>query len=132
MNINRLENGPRQKILDDVFKSSTRISTNIHGKLTMTAIDSIATNIPQNIIECDVNDPGISDHAATFLYIKDTLPQNKTTTVKRKLKIVNDENLDQLLHNLHQIDWSKMRNIIDVNEAFCYFLGIITTYTDNT
>nr|CAH7734263.1 unnamed protein product [Callosobruchus chinensis] len=129
-NINVNKTCPDTLLLMDVLESfnifitttePTRIFVNAQGHMSSSAIDYMATNLPQNNVECKIVNPNIADHFAHILSVKCTKSSEKKNAIKYLKRDLRPENIDRFKYLVLNHYWRDLHTM-GVHDSFKYFI----------
>nr|CAH7748718.1 unnamed protein product [Callosobruchus chinensis] len=129
-NINVNKTCPDTLLLMDVLESfnifitttePTRIFVNAQGHMSSSAIDYMATNLPQNNVECKIVNPNIADHFAHILSVKCTKSSEKKNAIKYLKRDLRPENIDRFKYLVLNHCWRDLHTM-GVHDSFKYFI----------
>lgn len=100
-------------------------------------LDNILTNLNRDNIDCKVIQPNLSDHAGVLAiffeiplkskFIQDVKPK----TVYKNIRTINPFSINKFKAKLTEIDWSQLYFILNVDQAYEYFMFLLTsTYNE--
>lgn len=118
--LNDLTNILRCNNMSRMIFNPTRVTSE-----TSKCIDNIIVNAEERVCETKVINNYISDHFAQYVKILSSLKSEDNFTYKR---FFNDNNIFKFCQFLSEIDWLELFSIKSCNEAFNWFMNILTHY----
>nr|CAH7739392.1 unnamed protein product [Callosobruchus chinensis] len=139
-NINVNKTCPDTLLLMDVLESfnifitttePTRIFVNAQGHMSSSAIDYMATNLPQNNVECKIVNPNIADHFAHILSVKCTKSSEKKNAIKYLKRDLRPENIDRFKYSVLNHCWRDLHTM-GVHDSVKYFIETLRWCLDHS
>lgn len=135
LNIDYLSSSHEKHLLIDLFSSfcldvtthtPTRVFSSTRG-VSSSAIDYLATNIPNNMFKCKIIDPSLSDHCSHILNLS-LSSANMETRIGAGHFVRNYSrfNLDCLAYELHRTSFTNLFVESNVDKAFNLFFDILS------
>ncbi|VEN45873.1 unnamed protein product [Callosobruchus maculatus] len=138
LNIDLMKNTQETLVLRDILDSfnlkiktnePTRVFLYQNGHVSSTAIDYMSTNYPDDLTNCRIINPALSDHYGHLLELTCTTQSSAKTITKYSRRDFTDNGMNYFKYLVSQIQWALMNNM-NVNEAFRFFIESVTWCLD--
>lgn len=140
-NIDLNKNNQDVKNFLNLLRSYNFYCLNNQSTREKACLDNIITNRNRDNINCQVVQPNLSDHAGVCASFSDIVCdstncdfgpsfKDKEVSVYKKMRVVNPFSIAKFRDKLVQSDWSQLYMFLDVDQAFNYFMFIMSSSYD--
>uniref|UniRef100_A0A1B6JJE5 Endonuclease/exonuclease/phosphatase domain-containing protein n=2 Tax=Homalodisca liturata TaxID=320908 RepID=A0A1B6JJE5_9HEMI len=136
-NINIIKNSFEKESFLNLSRTYNMYCLNLENTRGEACLDNIITNINTRKLKCKVVEPHLSDHAGILASLYKSNLTNiqcavKTNDMYKKIRVMTPITIDSFKKLLLEVDWTRLKFFYTVDEAFSYFINLLTSLYEET